>query len=115
MREKTMGLLSRRICECLRENPELTAAQIAVELGEGADLVKRKALDLVTSGHVQRVRRAKNGFIMTLTGKEFPAVADWVMSDEAVRLARHERELIDTVQFVVPAFHAMCAVGRASA
>jgi hypothetical protein len=112
MREKEMSLLSRRICECLREQPYLTAARVAAELGVGQDIVKRRALELVTSGHVARGRRVADGYIMSLTGKAFPPAAEWVMSREAERLVQLERELLDTVQFVVPAFDAMCRVGR---
>ncbi|MBJ9659842.1 hypothetical protein [Burkholderia gladioli] len=115
MKEKQMSLLARRVCECLAEAPGLTATQVAVRLDAKLDAVKHASLRLVLDGYVARGHRGQGGHAMTLTGKEFPRSADFIATPEAERAARLERELVDTVRLVVPAFHAMCAVGRATA
>ncbi len=115
MKEKQMSLLARRVCECLAVEPGLTASQIAERLDAKIDSVMRVSLQLAVDEYVTRGRRGPNGQPMTLTGKAFPRSADFVASSEVERAARLEAELVDTVRFVVPAFHAMCSVGRVAA
>ncbi|MGS0976155.1 hypothetical protein [Burkholderia glumae] len=114
MKKKQMSLLARRVCECLADAPGMTATQIAERLDAKIDSVKHASLRLFVDGYIARGHRGPSGHALTLTGKEFPRSADFVATPEAERATRLERELVDTVRLVVPAFHAMCTVGRAS-
>ncbi|WP_186198006.1 hypothetical protein [Burkholderia gladioli] len=110
-----LGLKARLFCECLAANPGLTTSQMAVQMGADIDSTNRLSKQLTDDGYVARGPRNKAGYELTLTGKPFPPSSAWRPNADAARQERIDEEAIAIVQFVVPAFNAMCRVGRVAA
>ncbi|WP_369055025.1 hypothetical protein [Burkholderia gladioli] len=110
-----LGLKARLFCEYLAAHPGLTTSQMAVHLGEDLDSTNRLSKRLVEGGFVARGRRNKAGHELSLTGKAYPPSSEWRPHPDALRQERLDEEAVAIVQFVVPAFNAMCRVGRAAA
>lgn len=75
MADRKMLLGARRICEYLRANPGSTRHQVAEGIGESYKNVRSTATRLERSGYVKR--DGEYDARLSLTGKAFPAAADY--------------------------------------
>jgi len=115
MAEGKMGFTSRRICECLRDNPGITVTTLAKKLDANLDTIKKPVRRLVQLGYVKQGARRKDGFSYRLTGKPFPSSTDWKMAPAYAATLQRREAFEDAFSVVIPAMRAMVDVGRASA
>ncbi|KVR93305.1 winged helix-turn-helix domain-containing protein [Burkholderia vietnamiensis] len=115
MAEGKMGFTSRRICECLRDNPDISMATIANKLDANIETIKKPVRRLVELGYVKQGARRKDGFTYRLTGKPFPSSADWKVTPAYAATLQRRAAFDDAFSVVIPAMRAMVDVGRVAA
>ncbi|ATF84581.1 winged helix-turn-helix domain-containing protein [Burkholderia gladioli] len=117
MAERKMHFTARLICECLRDNPGLTAVEVAWSIDVAPKGIKKTINWLIENGYVARDPRTAKGYPMKWTGKRFAPSSEWTVTPHQANLlrARDRRDGRDAASLIVAAVHAMVKVGRAQA
>lgn len=117
MAERKMHFTARLICECLRDNPGLTAVEVARSIEVAPEGIKKIINRLIDTGYLARDPRTATGYPMRWTGKPFEPSSEWMVTPHQANLlrARDRRNGRDAASLLVAAVHAMVKVGRAQA
>lgn len=112
MADRKMLLGARRICEYLQANPGCTRQQVAEGINESYKNVRSTVTRLEQSGYVKR--DGEYDAKLSLTGKPFPASADYQKVVRYVeRLEREAKKSFKRTALDMAIYH-MVRIGRTS-